>query len=79
VEDACFSPGVTFPFRARVRVRYRHEGTPAIVRRDESGEIRVVFDEPVRAVTTGQVAVFYDPASPILARVYGGGKIVAHA
>ena len=79
VEDACFSPGVTFPFRARVRVRYRHEGAPAIVRRDESGEIRVVFDEPVRAVTTGQVAVFYDPASPILARVYGGGKIVAHA
>jgi tRNA-specific 2-thiouridylase len=69
VEDAVFADGVSLPARARVRVRYRHDGALAKVERD-GDTARVTFDEPVRAVTRGQVAVFYDGE-----RVLGGGRI----
>jgi tRNA-specific 2-thiouridylase len=45
--------------RARVRVRYRHEGAPARLEPAPDGSTRVRFDEPVRAVAPGQAAVFY--------------------
>jgi tRNA-uridine 2-sulfurtransferase len=74
VADVCLAEGVALPLRASVRVRYRHEGDPALVvasPSSEPGAARVVFDRPVRAVTRGQVAVFYDGD-----RVLGGGRIV---
>jgi tRNA-specific 2-thiouridylase len=55
-----------------VRVRYRHDGDDATVTAGPPGAARVAFDRPVRAVTRGQVAVFYDGD-----RVLGGGRIVA--
>jgi tRNA-specific 2-thiouridylase len=61
---------VTLPFRATVRVRYRHEGRPATVELGPAGGARVRFDAPVPAVTPGQIAVFYDGD-----RVLGGGRI----
>ncbi len=79
--DVSLADGVSLPARARVRVRYRHEGDDAVVERiaaaDEAGRsgkgpaLRVLFDRPVRAVTRGQVAVMYSGE-----RVIGGGRIV---
>jgi tRNA-specific 2-thiouridylase len=74
VADVCLADGVALPRRATVRVRYRHEGDAGLVVPSPSGEpktARVLFDGPVRAVTRGQVAVFYDGES-----VLGGGRIV---
>lgn len=65
IEDVVVAPGVELPVDARVRVRYRHEGAHARV---ERGTIR--FAAPVRAVSRGQIAVFYDGD-----RVLGGARI----
>ena len=72
VADVCLADGVALPLRAKVRVRYRHEGDAALVTAGGPGGARVVFDTPVRAVTRGQTAVFYDGD-----RVLGGGRIVS--
>jgi tRNA-specific 2-thiouridylase len=45
--------------RASVQVRYRHEGALATLH-PEGCDLRVVFDEPIRAPSPGQVAVAYD-------------------
>jgi tRNA-specific 2-thiouridylase len=45
--------------RARVQVRHRHPGAPATLACAEDGRVTVSFDEPVRAVSPGQAAVFY--------------------
>ncbi len=57
-------------FAAEVRVRNQHAGTRARVVVAREGTARVTFDEPVRAVARGQVAVFHDGD-----RVLGGGRI----
>lgn len=55
--------------RVTVKTRYSAKEAPAVIK--EEGEcIRVVFDEPQRAVTPGQSAVFY-----LGDFVVGGGKI----
>jgi tRNA-specific 2-thiouridylase len=69
--DVSLASGVELPLRARVRVRYRHDGEAATVEARPGGA-RVVFDDPVRAVTPGQVAVLYDGDE-----VVGGGTIRA--
>ena len=71
VADLSLADGVSLPTRARVRVRYRHEGQPAAIACGEVHGARIVFDEPVRAITPGQIAVFYQGD-----RVVGGGRIV---
>ena len=57
---------------AVVKVRYNHDGSPALLEQAE-GKIRVYFEEPVYAITPGQAAVFYDGAD-----VLGGGWIERH-
>jgi tRNA-specific 2-thiouridylase len=59
------------PVRAAVKVRHRHEPAPATVESLAAGGARVSFDEPQRAVTPGQAAVFYDGDT-----VLGGGTII---
>jgi tRNA-specific 2-thiouridylase len=66
-----FFDDVALPARATVQVRYRHDGVPATIERGDAG-VRVVFDQPVRAVVKGQVAVAYAGE-----RVLGGGTIEA--
>jgi tRNA-specific 2-thiouridylase len=79
LDDVVLAEGVELPCRARVRVRYRHEGAPAEVARITRGsagdktETWVRFDEPVRAATKGQVAVLYDEREHVL----GGGRIAS--
>jgi tRNA-specific 2-thiouridylase len=53
-----------------VKIRHRHEAAPALVEKTGPGEVRVTFDEPQRAITPGQAAVFYDGDI-----VLGGGWI----
>jgi tRNA-specific 2-thiouridylase len=57
-------------FRASVKIRSMHPGAPARVIPAGGDRVRVVFDEPQRAVTRGQAAVFYDGDA-----VIGGGWI----
>lgn len=71
IEQAVWSDDVVFPVAATVRVRSRHDGAPAKIERADDGSFLVVFDEPVRAVSPGQVAVAY-----VGDRVIGGGTIV---
>ena len=66
LHDLVMAPGITLPRKARVRVRYRHEGAEGTI--DDRGHVR--FDDTVRAVSPGQVAVFYEGD-----RVLGGGTI----
>jgi tRNA-specific 2-thiouridylase len=58
------------PMRVHVKIRHRHEGAPAVLEKASSDEVLVTFDEPQRAITPGQAAVFYDTDI-----VVGGGWI----
>jgi tRNA-specific 2-thiouridylase len=53
-------PPQSAPFRAQVQIRYRHPGAWALLTPEPEGRVAVTFDEPQRAVTPGQAAVFYD-------------------
>jgi tRNA-uridine 2-sulfurtransferase len=48
------------PMRVSVKIRHRHEPAPGIVQKIEADEVLVTFDQPQRAITPGQAAVFYD-------------------
>jgi tRNA-specific 2-thiouridylase len=57
------------PMRVTVKIRHRHEAAAAMI--EKSGdEILATFDQPQRAITPGQAAVFYDGDV-----VVGGGWI----
>jgi tRNA-specific 2-thiouridylase len=75
LDDLVLAEAVELPRRARVRVRYRHDGATAEVTRSDhaAARARVRFDEPVRAATKGQIAVFYDERQQVL----GGGRIAS--
>jgi len=45
--------------RARVRIRYRHAEAEATIRPTGGGRAAIHFDQPQRAITPGQAAVFY--------------------
>jgi tRNA-specific 2-thiouridylase len=55
--------------RVKIKIRHRHEPAWATIRMD-GNEVVAEFDEPQRAVTPGQAAVFYDGDE-----VVGGGWI----
>jgi tRNA-specific 2-thiouridylase len=63
--------GVPAPVRAQVKIRNKHAAAPAtLYASDDPSSVEVTFDEPQRAVTPGQGAVFYDGDL-----VLGGGWI----
>jgi tRNA-specific 2-thiouridylase len=57
--------------RVRVKIRHRHEPAWATLSSVGEDRVRAIFDEPQRAITPGQAAVFYDGDE-----VVGGGWIV---
>jgi tRNA-uridine 2-sulfurtransferase len=63
---------LTSPMRVCIKVRHRHEPALATLEKSGADEVTATFDEPVRAVTPGQAAVFYQGDV-----VVGGGWIVA--
>jgi tRNA-specific 2-thiouridylase len=64
--------GLREPIRVHAKIRHRHEPAPATVENAGKGEVRVIFDEPQRAITPGQAVVFYDGDL-----VVGGGWIAS--
>jgi tRNA-uridine 2-sulfurtransferase len=52
--------GLEGSLRVQAKVRYKDEGTDALVSLEESRKIRVTFDQPKRAITPGQSVVVYD-------------------
>ena len=52
------------------KIRYSHRGAACTLEDAGEGRLRVVFDEPQRAITPGQAVVFYDGEY-----VLGGGVI----
>ena len=60
------------PLRCKAKTRYRQQEQWAIVYPYGSERIKLVFDEPQRAVTVGQAVVLYDGDF-----VIGGGTIIS--
>lgn len=56
--------------RVTAKIRYNHEGSPAVITDLTEDKMILTFDEPVRAVTPGQAVVLYDKEN-----VLGGGTI----
>jgi len=63
-------PELAAPMRVKIKIRHRHEPAWATLEPGNAGEAIATFDEPQRAVTPGQSAVFYDGDE-----VVGGGWI----
>lgn len=56
--------------RASARIRYKHREAPATVAPQSESEVKIIFDDPQRAITPGQSVVLYDGDY-----VLGGGII----
>ena len=59
------------PFRAKAKIRYSQSEQPSTVTPLDGGKVKVVFDEPQRAIAKGQAVVLYDGDT-----VVGGGTII---
>ena len=57
--------------KVTAKIRYNHKEQPATVIQIDDNTVKVVFDEPQRAITKGQAVVMYDGEY-----VVGGGTII---
>jgi len=64
-----FPPGSIF--RANVKIRYKFKDSPAEIEIIDKNKALIIFDEPQRAITPGQSAVFYSNNT-----LLGGGVII---
>lgn len=73
VKDVNFIPfdDLENEMRVTAKLRYRHNAQPATISKLSNGMVKITFDEPQRAASPGQAAVFYDGDI-----VVGGGIIV---
>lgn len=65
---ACAVPGGSM--KCDVRIRYKHKEAPAVITPLSENRVSITFDQPQRAITSGQSAVAYDGDV-----VVGGGII----
>ncbi len=63
-------PQLVEPIRVSAKIRHRHEPQPATLSPGSDGTVCALFDEPQRAITPGQAAIFYQEDE-----VVGGGWI----
>lgn len=63
-------PKIDGEMRVKAKIRYRHPEAPATLIQTADDEIKLIFDEPQRAITRGQSVVFYEGDT-----VVGGGII----
>ncbi len=56
--------------RVEIKIRHRHDPAPATLRRLDGQHVTAIFDDPQRAITPGQAAVFYQGDD-----IVGGGWI----
>ncbi len=73
VEDVNFIPfdDLQGEMKVTVKLRYRHTPALAVIYKSGEDEVTIKFDEPQRAPSAGQAAVFYDGDI-----VVGGGTII---
>ena len=58
------------PMRVEAKIRYNAQAAPATAEQTADGKLRLVFDQPQRAITSGQSVVLYNGDT-----VVGGGII----
>jgi len=64
-------PSLDGPMSVTVKTRYSQKEAPATIFPNDDGTVTAKFDQPQRAITPGQAAVFYNGDS-----VVGGGTIL---
>ena len=64
-------PALRGSMRCTVKIRYRHPPQAAAIEAAGENQVRILFDDPVRAPAPGQAAVFYDENDCVI----GGGTI----
>jgi tRNA-specific 2-thiouridylase len=73
--DPRFEAASAAPFESMVKIRYNTPPTLGLVEMADAQTLRVTLQQPVSAITPGQIAAFYDPA---FRQLYGGGYIERH-
>ncbi len=66
--DTCYVENVNYMAEAEIKpgkraigkIRYSHAGAPCTLEPAENGQLKCTFDQPQRAMTPGQAAVFYE-------------------
>ena len=58
------------PLNAEVKIRYKSNLSSALIRANKGGGVKVIFQKPQRAITSGQSVVFYKGGE-----LLGGGVI----
>ena len=47
------------PLEVKAKIRYRHKAASAVIKISSSKTVKVIFNQPQRAITSGQSVVFY--------------------
>lgn len=61
---------ITDQKKTKVKIRYKDEGSFALIEQTDDNTIKIIFDKPKKSITPGQSAVFYEDDD-----VIGGGII----
>jgi len=63
---------ISKPIRLKAKIRYSHKEQYATVTQISDNQVKIVFEQPQRAITSGQAVVLYDEDI-----VVGGGTIIS--
>lgn len=75
-----FNEPIKDGFHMNVKFRYRQQDQGVVAYNNPDGSIKLIFDEPYKAVTPGQACVFYDGdvclGGGLIDKVYRKGKLL---